>query len=86
MNKYLHASLLVIVGITLTVGIAYAGAWEKWTSVGNKTLKSTNTYNVEAAGWDLRVVTWTPPDNPNISCVFAGGSKKGGVACYPRSK
>lgn len=72
-----------IILIPLTASTAYAGAWEKWTSIGNKTLP-TKTYNIEASGWDVRVITWTPPDAPNVSCVFAAGSKKGGVACYPK--
>jgi len=23
-----------------------------------------------------------PADNPNVRCMFAAGSQKGGVACY----
>ena len=65
---------------------ASAGMWTKLSTMGDEVIKPTNTYNVEAAGWNLRVVEWVPKNNPNMRCVFAGGSKKGGIACYPVDK
>ena len=55
------------------------------TTLGQQELKPTAEYTVDTAGWNIRVSEWTPVGNPNVRCMFAGGSKKGGVACYPVS-
>lgn len=74
---------LALLGVTAQV---HAGLWEKVTTMGNKTTKPTAQYNVEASGWNIRIYEWQPEDNPNVRCVFAGGSSKGGVSCYPVEK
>ena len=61
---------------------AQAGLWEKVTTMGAQTVKPSSEYLIETAGWNIRVYEWIPADNPNIRCMFAAGSKKGGVACY----
>ena len=77
---------LLLLSMMLLPLSASAGMWEKLSTIGDEVIKPTNTYNVEASGWNLRVVEWTPKNNPNVRCMFAGGSKKGGVACYPVGK
>jgi len=74
---------LIFLILVLTSHSVNAGLWEKVTTLGNKEVKVTGQYNVPAPGWDLRVVEWAPKENKNVRCLFAGGSKKGGVACYP---
>lgn len=77
--------LLVIMLLALPLS-AQAGMWEKLSTMGQATKKNTAAYTVEAAGWNIRVVEWIPQHNPNIRCMFGGGSAKGGIACYPVSK
>jgi len=81
MKKVLLASSLVL-ALTLATS-ANAGLWEKASTFLDRVVNPTANYNVEASGWNIRVVEWIPEGNKNIRCVFAGGSKKGGVACYP---
>ena len=59
-----------------------AGIWENITTMGATTIKPSSEYLIETAGWNIRVYEWIPADNPNTRCMFAAGSKKGGVACY----
>jgi hypothetical protein len=69
--------------ITLVVSLStQAGLWEKMTTMGAKTVKPSSEYLVETAGWNIRVYEWIPADNPNVRCMFAAGSQKGGVSCY----
>jgi len=69
--------------ITLVLSLStQAGLWEKMTTMGAKTVKPSSEYLIETAGWNIRVYEWIPADNPNVRCMFAAGSKKGGVACY----
>ena len=62
---------------------AQAGLWEQLSTMDQPVKQPTAEYAVEAAGWNLRVYEWVPQDNTNVRCVFAAGSKKGGVSCYP---
>lgn len=57
--------------------------WEQVTTIFFDTKGNTATYNVEAAGWDVRVIEWTPESNPNYRCMFVAGTGKAGSACYP---
>lgn len=87
MKKTIISAILIFILLTLTAVIAMpntaqAGLWEKVSSLGLPTKKATAEYTVSASGWDIRVYEWVPASNPNIHCVFAAGSKKGGVACY----
>jgi hypothetical protein len=69
--------------ITLVLSLStQAGLWEKMTTMGAQTVKPSSEYLIETAGWNIRVYEWIPADNPNVRCMFAAGSKKGGVACY----
>lgn len=78
--------LMLAVTLLFTSTTASAGMWEKVTTLGQETKRNTAAYTVEAAGWNIRVVEWIPQHNPNIRCMFGGGSKKGGIACYPVKK
>ncbi len=66
---------------TISISVQ-AGLWEKMTTMGAKTVKPSSEYLVETAGWNIRVYEWIPADNPNVRCMFAAGSQKGGVSCY----
>lgn len=72
-------TLLITFAIPLSV---QAGLWEKMTTMGTKTVDPSAEYLIETAGWNIRVYEWIPADNPNVRCMFAAGSQKGGVACY----
>ncbi|SMN15866.1 hypothetical protein CRYPA_1835 [uncultured Candidatus Thioglobus sp.] len=72
---------ILLVGFLLSIS-AQAGLWEKMTTMGAETVKPSSEYLIETAGWNIRVYEWIPADNPNVRCMFAAGSQKGGVACY----
>ncbi|CAC9590753.1 hypothetical protein [uncultured Gammaproteobacteria bacterium] len=74
--------LLTLVAVFLLSFSAQAGLWEKMTTMGAETVKPSAEYLIETAGWNIRVYEWIPADNPNVRCMFAAGSQKGGVACY----
>jgi len=74
--------LIVLITVFLLSLSAQAGLWEKVTTMGAQTVKPSSEYLIETAGWNIRVYEWVPADNPNVRCMFAAGSKKGGVACY----
>lgn len=84
MKKYLLA-LSAVLAVSY-YPLASAGMWEKASTFLDKVVNNSSNYNVESAGWNLRVVEWIPAENPNVRCLFAGGSKKGGVACYEVAK
>ena len=81
MKKLILAATLFLVSTS-----ASAGLWEKVTTLGQETKQNTAAYTVEAAGWNIRVVEWIPAGNPDVRCMFGGGSKKGGIACYSVKK
>ena len=73
----------IIVSLTLLISSSVqAGLWEKITTMGAESKKPSAEYLIETAGWNIRVYEWIPQDNPNVRCMFAAGSQKGGVACY----
>jgi len=75
---------LLILPILLSASMtANAGLWDKVSTFNQEEVKPTATYLVETSGWNVRIVEWIPKDNPNYRCVFGGGDKKGGIACYP---
>lgn len=78
----MRGKLTVFLTISLLALATQAGLWEKVTTMGAQTIKPSSEYLIETAGWNIRVYEWIPADNPNIRCMFAAGSKKGGVACY----
>ena len=80
--KLLLFILLFILLFTISIP-TYAGIWEKLSTISNEEIKPTAQYNIEAPGWNILVIEWVPKQNKHIRCLFAGGSKKGGVACYP---
>jgi len=79
---------LLLIGAVLALIplTASAGMWTKLSTIGDEVIKPTYEYNVETAGWNVRIVEWIPKDNPDMRCMFGGGSKKGGIACYPAKK
>lgn len=75
--------LFLILALAIAPIAANAGLWEKLSTMDQPIVKPTAQYLVEAAGWNVRVVEWVPAYNPNVRCMFVGGSKKGGATCYP---
>jgi len=78
----MRGKLTIFLTMFLLALATQAGLWEKVTTMGAQTIKPSSEYLIETAGWNIRVYEWIPADNPNIRCMFAAGSKKGGVACY----
>jgi len=69
--------LLFILITAVTSDAAQQGEWE-WAS------KKTYKYMLVSREFDVRVVEWTPKDNPNIRCmVVLGSEKRFGTVCYP---
>lgn len=77
------AIIIASASAMLLSGSAMAGMWEKVSTFTDKEVKPSAQYTVDTAGWNVRVYEWVPADNKNWRCMFAGGEKKGGVACYP---
>lgn len=93
-EKLILAISITIIIILLASGVAIvkmvsdntsnkSSNWEKFSTFFKETRNNTSAYNVEAAGWNVRVVEWVPTDNPNIRCMFAAGTEKAGTGCYP---
>ena len=59
--------------------------WEKFSTFFKTTKPNTSAYNVDAAGWDVRVVEWIPEDNKDYRCMFVAGTEKAAGGCYPAS-
>ena len=60
--------------------------WEKFSTLFKTTKQNTSSYNVEAAGWNVRVIEWIPEDNKKYRCMFVAGTEKAGVGCYLANK
>lgn len=48
-------------------------------------LHSDKVGRVEATGEDFRVYEFTPQTAPNMQCVFAAATRKGGLVCFPKA-
>lgn len=67
-------------------GIAYAGVWEKLQSFGDQTVK-TNSYDVEAKGWNFRAYEFIPQNDPTKLCVVITSDKNGmQMECFTKGK
>ena len=73
---------IILLSTLLASTLAHANLWERVSTMGAPTVKPSSEYLIETAGWNIRVYEWVPADNPNVRCLFAAGSQKGGVACY----
>jgi len=78
----MNIKLITLFLVSIVSLSTQAGLWEKMTTMGAQTVKPSSEYLIETAGWNIRVYEWVPADNPNVRCMFAAGSQKGGVACY----
>ncbi len=82
MKKILLISAMLVSLTSCSEDEGDRSGWEKFSTFFAETRSNTGAYNVEAAGWNVRVVEWVPKDNSNIRCVFAAGTEKAGAACY----
>ena len=82
LSLIIGAALALILNNNSNKGSTY----EKWTTLFKTTKNNTSTYNVEAAGWNVRVIEWTPEDNKDYRCMFVAGTEKAGVGCYSANK
>ena len=91
-KKALIGSVSILFVVLMISYIAFnnnsnkGSTYEKWTTLFKTTKNNTSTYNVEAAGWNVRVIEWTPEDNKDYRCMFVAGTEKAGVGCYPANK
>lgn len=90
MVKWIGAILVVVICAIVVASVVFfpsgntkGSTWEQVTTIMYDTKPNSATYNVDAAGWDVRVIEWTPESNPNIRCMFVAGTAKAGSACYP---
>lgn len=78
-------ALLLTVLLAISTS-ANALEWSRLATMGNKTIKPVAQYDVDTAGFDLRVYEFTPSGNPNVRCVYANASKAAGMSCYEVTK
>jgi len=78
---FIAVASLITVGVTTITPTS--SKWEKFSTFFKETKANTSAYNVEAAGWNVRVIEWIPNDNPNYRCMFIAGTEKAGSSCYP---
>lgn len=71
---------------TLLLSIANAGVWEKLQSFGDETVES-NSYDVEAKGWNFRAYEFVPQNDPTKLCVIVTSDKNNmQMECFTKGK
>ena len=64
--------------------ILNAGVWEKLQSFGDEVVPS-NSYDVEAKGWNFRVYEFIPKNAAEKLCIIVASDKNGiQVECFDR--
>jgi len=77
MKKILY--IFLIIGTILN-----AGVWEKLQSFGDEVVPS-NSYDVEAKGWNFRVYEFIPKNAQEKLCIIVASDKNGiQVECFDR--
>ena len=72
-----------LIGCLIFVAGAEAADQDSWEWSSKKTYK----YMLESQEFDVRVIEWTPKDNPNIRCmVIVGPQRNSAPVCYPVSR
>jgi hypothetical protein len=86
-------SILAVALAVAVSGSALAGD-TLFGSLGDLAMKAKNSFResiptkvqaLEADGGNFRLYSWTPDDNPNITCWVAAGTQKGAGGCYPKA-
>jgi len=72
-----------LIGCLIFAAGAEAADQDSWEWSSKKTYK----YMLESQEFDVKVIEWTPKDNPNIRCmVIIGSGKRFEAVCYPVSR
>lgn len=70
--------------LIFAIAFANAGIWEKLQSFGDETIKS-NSYDVEAKGWNFRAYEFIPQNDPTKLCVIVTSDKNNmQMECFTR--
>ena len=83
----LAAAVMVAISTPTLAGDTLFGGIGDLVMKGRNAMRDTVPTTVqalEADGGNLRLYSWTPSDNPSITCWFAAGTQKGGGGCYPK--
>ena len=68
----------------LMISFLNAGIWEKLQSFGDEVVPS-ESYDVEAKGWNFRVYEFIPKNAPDKLCIIVASDKNGiQVECFDR--
>jgi hypothetical protein len=68
----------------LLISFLNAGVWEKLQSFGDEVVPS-NSYDVDAKGWNFRVYEFIPKNAPQKLCIIVASDKSGmQVECFDR--
>ena len=76
-----YAAGVAVLSFSLLVATphqAYAGMWEKLSSLADTTVPSA-TFTIEAKGWNVRAYEFVSPTGAH--CIFVAGEQKGGLSC-----
>lgn len=70
--------------VLVTISFLNAGVWEKLQSFGDEVVPS-NSYDVQAKGWNFRVYEFIPKNAPEKLCLIVASDKNGmQVECFDR--
>ena len=70
--------------VLVTISFLNAGVWEKLQSFGDEVVPS-NSYDVQAKGWNFRVYEFIPKNAPEKLCIIVASDKSGiQVECFDR--
>ncbi len=74
----------ILILCILSITFLNAGVWEKIQSFGDEVVPS-NSYDVEAKGWNFRVYEFIPKNAPEKLCIIVASDKNGiQVECFDR--
>ena len=74
----------IFLTLLLIISFSNAGVWEKLQSFGDEVVPS-NSYDVDAKGWNFRVYEFIPKNAPEKLCIIVASDKNGmQVECFDR--
>jgi len=74
----------ILCALFVLSSFANAGVWEKLQSFGDEVVPS-NSYDVEAKGWNFRVYEFIPKNASEKLCIIVASDKNGiQVECFDR--
>jgi hypothetical protein len=90
LTKVVVAGILALgLSTSALAGDTMFGSLGDMVSKGRNAMRTaipTKVQALEADGGNFRLYSWTPDDNPNITCWVAAGTQKGAGGCYPKAK